>query len=346
MNNIRFQKIVVALDMAGCPNRCKHCYLGHSQNGNLDNEDLIYVSKEFEPYSDIMEIYSWFREPDYKNNYKELWELEKRLSKNTTPKRFELLSFWRLNRDPEYVKWAYDIGVRVCQLTFFGFEEKTDYYVGRKGAFQELLRATDILLENGIAPRWQLFVNKDNIEEMLPLIDLSSKLNLKERCKNIGAKFKLFIHQGSCEGENKKLYDKIIEASDIKKLPLEYCLDLGYTEQQLYNILINDHSTLNLVSDSPVFYVNKDCDVFPNYTETSSLWRLGNLRKDGIESVLTNYLNNNSLCQNTSYNVPISKMVQLYGNPNSTKLFGKDDYRMYILNKYCEETGERNVNRK
>ena len=143
-----------------------------------------------------------------------------------------------------------------------------------------------------------------------------------------------------------KLYDKIIEASDIKKLPLEYCLDLGYTEQQLYNILINDHSTLNLVSDSPVFYVNKDCDVFPNYTETSSLWRLGNLRKDGIESVLTNYLNNNSLCQNTSYNVPISKMVQLYGNPNSTKLFGKDDYRMYILNKYCEETGERNVNRK
>ena len=56
-------------------------------------------------------------------------------------------------------KFLREVGVKIVQLTFFGGEETTDRYIGRKGAYSELLKATEILLRNGIAPRWQAFIN-------------------------------------------------------------------------------------------------------------------------------------------------------------------------------------------
>lgn len=338
MRETKFKKITACLDMAGCPNRCKHCWLGHFDNGSMATDDLKYMASCFRKYTDRLEIYSWFREPDYKNNYKELWILDNELSKNSAPKRFELLSFWRINRDDEYIKWAYELGVRKCQLTFFGLEEKTDYFVGRKGAFRELLSATEKLLEHGIAPRWQVFVNKKNINELQALIELSKDMQLFEKCKNIGQEFKLFVHQGSCDGENEKLYDIRITDEDIIHIPKEFQHCLGETENKLYNELIQDNSTENLVSNSPVFYVTKDFDVYPNYSQISSWWFLGNIKRDNIEKVINNYINNTSLAQNSRLTVPICEMVKVCGNPNSNRLFEKGDYITYILNQYCKRS--------
>jgi len=58
-----------------------------------------------------------------------------------------------LARDPEYVLFLKETGVEKIQLTFFGMEKLTDFYTGRKGAFKELLKATDILIDNGISPK-------------------------------------------------------------------------------------------------------------------------------------------------------------------------------------------------
>lgn len=333
---VYFNKITSLLDMAGCPNRCKHCWIGHSPNGNLSINDLKYMADSFSPFTNSLEIYSWFREPDFKDNYKELLNLENKLSKNAKPKRFELLSFWRINRDLEYVKWAYNIGVKKCQLTFFGLEEKTDYYIGRKGAFKELLKATEILLENNISPRWQIFINKDNIDEISEVIKLSEKMKLKERCVKINNSFELFIHQGSCDGENEKLYDIRITSDDLYKIPEEFHHLLGVEEKILFNELLNDSSTIDLREEEPVFYVTKDFDVYPNITSINPWWYLGNLKTDGVKKVLFNYKNNNSLAQKISFEVPLCKLAEKCGNPNSTKLFSKDDYLIYLLNQYCK----------
>ncbi|EGT4138744.1 radical SAM protein [Clostridium perfringens] len=330
-----FKNITIALDMSGCPNRCKHCWIGHFKNGNMSIEDLKYVANSFKDYTNSLEVYSWFREPDFNVDYKKLWEIDNELSKNTKPKRFELLSFWRINRDEEYVKWAYNIGVRRCQLTFFGLEEKTDYYVGRKGAFNELINATRILLENKIAPRWQIFVNKDNINEIEKLIDLSKEMNLEERCKEFGEEFELFIHQGSCDGENEKLYDIRITSDDLVNIPKEFHHRLGKREKDLYGELINDSSTKNLVTDFPVFYITSQFDVYPNYTSIAPWWYLGNIKRDGVKKVLDNYINNRSLGQKSSLEVPIKEMVKVCGDQNSNRLFDRDDYIIYIINKYC-----------
>lgn len=147
--------------------------------------------KNSAPYTNRLTIYDWYREPDYHDNYKELWDLCHRLS-DTCEEHFELISFWRIVRDKEYVKWLSSIGLKKAQLTLFGGEEKTDFYTGRKGAYREILQAIDILLENKISPRLQFFVNKDTVEE-LPLVEeLIRRLDLENRAGLLAGNFRFF----------------------------------------------------------------------------------------------------------------------------------------------------------
>ena len=221
-------------------------------------------------------------------------------------------------------------------INLFCVEEKTDYYVGRKGAFKELIKATELLLRNKIAPRWQIFINRDNMDDLQPLIKLSKEMNLGELCKSIGEEFELVVHQGSCEGENEKLYDIRITSDDLVNIPEEFHHRLGETEEKIYQELLTDASTINIVSSSPVFYITPDFDVYPNYSSIAPWGYLGNIKEDGIERVLNNYINNRSLAQYNRLTVPINKMVKAYGNPNSKRLFDKGDYIIYIINQYCK----------
>jgi hypothetical protein len=66
--------------MAGCPNRCKHCWLGITQNGRLHLDDLEFAAESFRSYANALEVCSWYREPDYLDHYMELYDAESRLS--------------------------------------------------------------------------------------------------------------------------------------------------------------------------------------------------------------------------------------------------------------------------
>ncbi len=349
MEKLSFNKITACLDMAGCPNRCKHCWLGVTPNVSLKKSDLEFVASIFRSYANNLEVTSWYREPDFRNDYKEFWKLEHWLSTEHM-KHFELLSYWRIVRDSEYVKWIYSLGVRVCQLTIFGMEKMTDHYVGRKGAFEEILKSINILLENNIAPRLQIFINKDNVME-LPLIEkLIAELDLDKRCKTIGQEFELFIHQGSCDGENEKLYNIRIMPEDVIKISpklVEYTLKyfgkrdlfdvLGKTEEELFSELINDNSTMSFVSSSPIFYIDNTFNVYPNITHPASWWCLGNLKTDSVNAILDNYINSKTKAQSIINAMPIGQMIKKCGNSRSKRLFIKGDYITYIQNQFCEK---------
>jgi MoaA/NifB/PqqE/SkfB family radical SAM enzyme len=344
-----FKKITACLDMYGCPNRCRHCWLGATPNGNLTVDDLKYAAKEFRPFTGVLEIADWYREPDYKDNYKEMWQLTSELSDTKTP-HFENISIWRTTRDQEYVKWLSSLGVKAVQLTVFGNEETTDYNFGRSGVYNEILQSIDILLENRIAPRIQTFINKSNIHELSHILALIENLNLEKRCRDIGHDFDFFLHQGSCDGENEKFYDVWLTPEDVDLIPeklIDFSLKhwkksniaevLGCTEQDLYNELLSDNSTEDIISDMPVFYIDKDFNVYPNYETPSPYWCLGSLKTDGAKQVLENYIGNKSVAQHIRKTVPICEMVKKCGNPQSCRLFGKWDYKNYIHNRYCRE---------
>lgn len=346
---MKFPRITIALDMAGCPNRCKHCWLGHSPNGHLTPDDLTRAAALFRPFAEKLTVYDWSREPDYTDDYRQRWEMCNQLSDGERD-HFELISVWRMARDPGYAPWLYSLGLRAAQLTLFGGQEKTDYYTGRKGAYSDILHAIETLLAHGMAPRLQVFVNKDNIGE-LPLIDrLIDDLDLPRRCAAIGQEFTFFLHQGSCDGENEKLYPIRVTPEDLERIPPRLAdMSLrhwqaenlqqvfGQTEAELCAQLSCSADTENLATDEPVLYIDKNFDVSPHFGSMEPAWRLGNLEKDGAEAILRNFSGNNTPAQRARLITPLGQMVTAIGDPSSQRLFDKDDFIQYVLNNYCRQ---------
>ncbi len=345
---MEFQRISICLDMAGCPNRCRHCWIGHSPNGNLSMEALQEAAEQFHPYAKELTVYDWYREPDFRDNYKELWTITNALS-DVHEEHFELASIWRLARDPDYAAWLSELGVKKCQLTIFGREEITDRYTGRKGAYRDILKSIDILLSHGIVPRIQFFLNKETAGELPFMEELIRELCLEERCRELGADFSFFLHSGSCDGENAKHYPIWVTPEDLLKIPdslKKYTLKhfgvdslnqiFGQTEADLVRQLLEEDPRESLVEDSPVFYIDKDLNVYPNITGPSLAWCLGNLREDGAAVILHNYAENRSIAQNAWQKVPMEQLLEL-ADKESQRLFQPGDYLIYLLNRYCSK---------
>lgn len=346
---MKFKEITLCFDMYGCPNRCKHCWLGVTPNGNMTVSEVMDVAKQFKPYAECLQVYDWYREPDFRDNYREMYEFCNRVSDKPV-EHFELASFWRLVRDGEYAGWLASLGVKAVQLTLFGGEAATDFYIGRKGAYQEILKAMEILIRHKISPRIQTFVNKNNIGELAHIESLIGALGLEERCRAFGGRFDFFLHQGSCDGENEKWYDVRVTPEDLAEIPpllAEYTLShfgraslqevFGETEQSLCEELGRDGGTASYVSDSPVFYVDKDFNVYPNITAPARHWCLGNLKGQGAEAVLANYRESRSPAQHTRLTVPLCEIVEAEGDRTSRRLFSRGDYIEFLLNRYCRE---------
>lgn len=324
------KRVNLVVDMKGCPNHCRHCWLGDLPNRTLTDSDAEWIASLFRPYFKDLTFYSWLREPDFCSDYKKRWEKDCELS-TKKPERFELASFYRLANDPEYVAFLKETGVKKVQLTFFGGNEITDKYVGRKGAFKDLMVSTQILLNYGIAPRWQFFINMENKDEILAQLEIGKALGIKE----------IFVHEGSCDGNNAKLYSIRIEKDAIPEGLIPYYLDFDSvrTEAECCALLKESKDcylphnkgdiTLNVTSDFNVYF---------NFTNPSPAWCLGNLKKDPIDHIVRRAVEESVPALLLTKAMPLGRLVAKYGNPTSKKVFSLEDYKMYLLNHYLDES--------
>ncbi len=337
---MRKKALSVCVDMYGCPNRCRHCWLGHMPNKAMEAGSDEWLINLFRPYYESIAFYSWLREPDFCADYRARWERDKAISVNALPLRFELASFWRLVRDPDYVNFLKEVGTKCVQLTFFGLEAMTDRYIGREGAFRELMQATDILLKNGISPRWQCFINEENKDEIVRLLELSHEMRLSERCEEIGGSFKFFVHEGSCDGENLKLYPIRIAKEHIPAELIPYHLNYGelFSEAELCERLAGDDSHVALPDEEDtVLYVSNGYDLYFNYEHMKPEWRIGNLKADPIEEIMRRIDEEDTFALREVKCVTVGELVKRYGDPSSPRAFEDEDYKMYLLNAYLAE---------
>ena len=339
MNHWNMNYLGVMVDMAGCPNRCRHCWLGSHKNGNMTIDDFRSIAEQFKTWHDekgtpIKELgfFSWWREPDFRDDYRELWQIEQELSSPGRAQRFELLSIWRLACDENYAKWAAILKPKVCQITFFSMEDNTDWGMRRKGAFRDNITATERLLSVGIAPRWQLFITKQALGDLEEFIRLIYDLNLHKRCESIGQKFEVFIGGMSPEGSGYDLESVRIDADDIKQIPnglIEICREgidlLGQPENVLLDSLLNDNTPPNASANVHSISINADFDVYPNIAEPAEWWRLGNLKTDGVDKIIKAYRDETTPGMKMNREMPISELARLYGDKSSSKLYHKDD---------------------
>ncbi len=359
MPKFKNNDIAITFDMGGCPNRCKHCWIGHLSNKKMDVKKVKDIVSEFrkykledtnKPYFTKIIVNTWFREPDYLPNYKELYNLEEELGDEAI--RFELMSIWRIARDEIYTKWAKSIGIEKCQITFFGLEENTDYFAGRTGTFKDNLIATERLIEEGMVPRWQLFLNEKNKHELNDFVNLVEDLNLENKVKSMGKEFEIYVYIPAPDGEAFNL-ENIRPKEDIFSLIPEYLKNktlkyfnakdmkevLGYKEKELLPILLDDNSCLNDYPPMLSLMITSDLDVYCNAGELMPWWCLGNLSSDSLESVMDNYINNKPLGLKLIYDTPISKISKEFGDVNGEKIYTKEGLIRKYIRMYGEEHG-------
>jgi len=343
----------VMVDMAGCPNRCRHCWLGCHKNGNMSAADFRDIAMLFKNWRDekggrIKEFsfFSWWREPDYRDDYRELWELEQTLSTEGRAERFELLSVWRLARDKNYAEWAAALKPKVCQITFFGTEENTDWGFRRKGAFSDNLLATERLLEVGMVPRFQLFITKRSIADLDNFLRLIDRLELHNRCRDIGQRFEVFIGGISPEGNGYGLEDIRVDEKDLALIPhglIDICRDgvdlLGKPENLLLGELMRDNSPPNLTANFHSVSVTGNFDVYPNIAEPAKWWCLGNLKTDGTDAVIRAYRDGATLGMSANRTIPRSRLAKRYGDKASNKLYSKGD----LISRFLHQWGVENA---
>ena len=333
------KSLVLAVDMYGCPNRCKHCWLGHMPNRKMEAGADEWLVNYFKPYFQRINFYSWLREPDFCDDYQKRWLRDIELSVGAVPERYELASFWRIVRDSQYVKFIKEVGVKAVQLTFFGLDKLTDKYVGRTGAFRELVQATEILLENEIAPRWQAFIYEENKEELVDLLRLSERLKLKERCQVFGAEFEFFIHTGGCDGENRKQYEIWIEKDNIPNELIPYYSEYEtlLSEKECCELLKHDdtHSVYHN-EEMITLLISNNYDVYFNFTHMSKEWKIGNLKTDNQEELIRRIIEEDIPALKLARKVTMRELVGMYGDTQSNKAFQLSDYKDYLLNRYLE----------
>ena len=329
----------LCVDLYGCPNRCAHCWLGHMPNRDMESEADEWIVSKFKPYFDRITFYSWLREPDFCADYRARWERDKQLSTGVPPERFELASFWRLVRDPDYVNFLKELGVPAVQLTFFGTEQTTDRCVGRKGAFRELLQATDILLAHEICPRWQLFLTEENRQEALELLDLSQSLALSSRCEAFGGQFRFFVHGGSCDGENRKRYSSMLQKGHIPESLIPYYLNYEQLHSEAEYCALWRGDASHVVphnQEQIVIYVSNRFDLYFNFTHMRPEWRVGNLQTDPIGELVRCVVEEDTPALRAAREITLGELAERYGDPASERLFEAADYRQFLLNQHLE----------
>lgn len=352
------RELGVALDMHGCPNRCRHCYLPCLPSGHMTEDDARWAVAQFrgyarkgedKPFIENLSVSSWVREPDYSDDYERLAELEAELG-DGKPSRYELLSIWRLARDEEYAEWAKRIGPDTCQITFFGMEETQDWFHRRRGAFHDCVRAAERLLEVGMKPRWQLFMTKKILPHLDDLMRLVDRMKIRERVRALGSEFVIFIHPPGLVGEGRKIAHLSATLADTRLVPAE----IVRSTQKHHNtdkIWITEAETVARILDdaegfgSPYpfppepklwFFVASNWDVFSNTGTTDPWWRLGNLRRDPIDVVFDNLESDGILPLRLNRPDTLRGLARRYGDPNSQLVV--NGIEQYWHEKRCEET--------
>ena len=356
MAKIYNNKISIAFDIYGCPQRCKHCWVGHQNHSKMNIEKVISTFLDIKKEHNKNNYYGTkvnnirvdIREPHYGDDYKKLYSRVDEINGYSVEveNNFELISLWRLIRDKDYVDWIKNRGIKSAQLKVFGSEKTNDYFYGRKGAHKDLIKGTDILLKNGIIPRWQVYYNKMGIDELEEVMDITKELNIWKRVRKLGEKFNIHGCTFDSDGAGFNNHKYRIEKSDKPKIPNllwkkseeHYGEDYSLkTEGELTKKILND-GEYNLLPDNHWlwFFVTSDWNIYPNFMGPAPWWKLGNLKKDKWKTILDNYKKNNNLGLKALTEITAKSLAEKYGNVKGVKLYNNESELVeYWFGKYC-----------
>jgi hypothetical protein len=359
VSEYRDEVVSIAFDLCGCPNRCRHCWLGRASRSHMDLSQAIQVFRRAQehvkdgrqrPHLERVQFFgSHFREPHYCPNYREIREIELELNGGVDyAASWELLSIWRLARDPEYARWAYGIGKRKCQIALFGVGATNDWGYRRRGAHADIVTATQRLMEVGIQPRWQVFLTKRGLPELGSILRLVDELQIRERLSGMGLEFELILNAMTPAGEARSIDHLRLTPEDIKLIPGELIdaterfakkpFVLKTEAQWIEEILGRPDEPLGMEYPPDLwFLITPEWQVFPNTGSLEPWWSLGTYGDGDITEAFAAYVADSPPAMRAGTTLRLHDTVLRCGDRQSDRLYDcESDLRWLWLERYCQ----------
>ncbi len=223
-------------------------------------------------------------------------------------------------------------------------EDCTDWGMRRKGAFRDLLKATERCLAVGISDR---SVNSSRYRTALAAVSdktVSQRAGRVYEADNGVQHIKLFYRRYFAGGLWNEIENERLEKVDLRYIPDEMTAlsrdsisMLGRPECDLLGELLLDNTPPNVSANFPCVSVDADYNVYPNIAEPTKWWCLGNLKTDGVGTILKAYFDGTMPGMVANKTIPVSELAQQYGNPDSTKLYARDDLVCRFLHQWGED---------
>lgn len=357
MPAFRNGEISLAFDICGCPNRCRHCWLGQASTRGIDLQRAVELYRELKAllnakggYFDLTKVKyfsTYFREPHYCEDYRRNRDLELELNGGSDyAADYQLLSVWRLAHDHSYASWAKTIGTKKCQIALFGLEQNNDWFYRRKGAHQDIISGTSRLIEAGIQPRWMVFLTKRGLPDFEGVLDLVDHLHLRDRVSQIGGDFELFLNDPTPIGEAESLQDIRLTLDDISRIPHELIASTQKYTKKLFRPKPESEWIDEMLSEEDIaigldypndlwFYITPDWDVYSNVGSMEPWWRLGNLLTSSWEGILSSFLRDRPVALRASTQLTRHEATRKLGEPDLKHLYlSKSDLYQLWLEKH------------
>ena len=84
------------------------------------------------------------------------------------------------------------------------------------------------------------------------------------------------------------------------------------------------------------FFITSDWNVYPNFMNIAPWWKLGNIKKDGWENILSNYIEDKCLGLKTYKNETSKSIVNNYADKRGEKIYmNKNELIRFLIGKHC-----------
>jgi len=159
----------VDIEATGCPNMCRHCSVdGHPPYGTL------YSIEELQELADEWGSLIYLHEPTAHPQFPDIFD-RSLIGDEYSAGALPTCGFGIAGRDDHaaVLKRFRELGFSRLSFTFHGLRKHHDWFVGRRGAFHDLLTATRRATDSGFDAGWQIFIDRRGIDDVAPFLDLA-----------------------------------------------------------------------------------------------------------------------------------------------------------------------------
>lgn len=320
----KFNHLTLCLEIIGCNQKCKHCYIPDNKNKFKSLNDVKHI---LDKYSEVLSI---TKNPriylhDEPTLYPEIIELlayaAKKGIKHVPSLSTNGIGFVKRDNWKDIISAFVDNGVKGLNMSLFGYKEYHDKFAGFKGSYNIIREAAKRAKTLGLWIHWNLFLTKDNIDQMIELY------------KELPDKSKVLFIPGSTnkwmEWDNIHITDKEINLipKDTEKyfmwqkLPQYKTLYIK-TEAEWIDMCLNGEDMKEYLEDEEDSNYKSMCLIEKNYNlydmSYNQVFKVGNILKDSLKEIYLNEKQSKGLTEFNNSNPAI--LAKKYGDKNNKRV--------------------------